>query len=340
VKLTVFNTADGFDALRGEWDTLLEASATNEVFLTYEWQSTWWNTYCPGDLWLIAGRDEQERLVGIAPWFVEQPSRLVRMVGCVDVTDYLDIVATPEHHSAFCLALAGWLKEQTDQFESLSLCNIPARSPTLNALSQALSDCGFKVEIQQQEVCPAIRLPATFDDYLSSLDKKNRHELRRKLRRAESSESDKVGWYIVEPGLGEYEMANQVACFLELMAASHPDKKRFLQDDRNTSFFRAIAPALATRGWLQLSFLTVNGESAATYFSVDYNNRIGLYNSGLKPEAYAYLSPGIVLLTYIIRHAIEQGRSVFDFLRGNEEYKYRMGAQDAPVMELRASNQK
>lgn len=336
MKLQVFSTADGFDALRVEWDNLLSVSATNEVFLTYEWQSTWWNTYCPGDLWLIAGRDDEGHLVGIAPWFVEQPSRFVRMVGCVDVTDYLDLVAAPEHLSAFCVALADWLKEHARQFESLSLCNIPTQSPTLTALSHALTGSGFAVEIEQQEVCPAIRLPATFEAYLESLDKKQRHELRRKLRRAENAEGDKVAWYIADPGLDEYEWANQVECFLELMAASHPDKKHFLEDERNVTFFRAVAPVLAARGWLQLSFLTVNGESAASYFAVDYGNRIGLYNSGLKPEAYAYLSPGIVLLTYIIRYAIEQGHTVFDFLRGNEEYKYRMGAQDSRVMELRA----
>ncbi len=334
MKLNVFNTADGFDALRDEWDNLLAVSATNEVFVTYEWQTTWWNTYCPGDLWLIAGRDEDGRLVGIAPWFIERPSRLVRMVGCVDVTDYLDIIVAPEHHSAFCDALAGWLKDHADQFVSLSLCNIPAHSPTLPTLTHALTEHGFAVETEQQEVCPVIQLPTTFDAYLESLDKKNRHELRRKLRRAQDSENDRVAWYIVGP---ERDLTNEVECFLELMAASHPDKKQFLQNEQHVTFFRAIAPALAARGWLQLSFLVVNGDSAAAYFSIDYDNRIGLYNSGLSPNEYAYLSPGIVLLTYIIRQAIEQGRTVFDFLRGNEEYKYRMGAHDTAVMELRAT---
>lgn len=333
MELHVFNTADGFDALRDEWDNLLAVSATNEVFVTYEWQKTWWDSYYPGDLWLIAGRDEAGRLVGIAPWFIEQPSRLLRMIGCVDVTDYLDIIAAPEQLGAFCDALAAWLKDNADQFESVSLCNIPARSPTLAALVESLTKHGFQAEIEQQEVCPAIQLPTTFDAYLESLNKKNRHELRRKLRRAEESQADKVGWYIVGP---DHDLINEVECFLELMANSHPDKRAFLQNEQNVTFFRAIAPALAARGWLQLSFLTVNGDSAAAYFSIDYGNRIGLYNSGLNPDAYAHLSPGIVLLTYIIRYAIEQGRTVFDFLRGNEEYKYRMGAHDSTVMELRA----
>ena len=120
------------------------------------------------------------------------------------------------------------------------------------------------------------------------------------------------------------------------MAASHPDKARFLEDPQNMTFFRAIVPIVAACGWLQLSFLTVNDEPAAAYLCFDYDNRILVYNSGLVPQTFAHLSPGIVLLAYLIRHAIDSGRSAFDFLRGNEEYKYRMGGHDHPVMLLEA----
>jgi CelD/BcsL family acetyltransferase involved in cellulose biosynthesis len=69
----------------------------------------------------------------------------------------------------------------------------------------------------------------------------------------------------------------------------------------------------------------------------DYGGHILVYNSGLLPEEYGHLSLGIVLLCYNIRHAIENKRKVFDFLRGNEVYKYRMGAKDNPVFMLRAA---
>ncbi len=345
VRLQVCHTSDGFAALRGEWDALLAASITNEVFLSWEWQSTWWDCYTPGDLWLIAGRNSANELIGIAPWFLEQPSGVVRTIGCVEVTDYLDILVRPETSDCFCEALAEWLAGHTEQFRQISFCNLPQHSAVLTHLAQALSECGFAVETEQQEVCPAIQLPATFDSYLETLDKKNRHELRRKLRRAEDGD-DHVAWYIVgtEANRQADTQANthadlqaETERFLTLMAASHPDKAAFLQNQQHVAFFRAITPKLAERGWLQLAFLTVEGEPAAAYFSVDYNNHIGLYNSGLKPDAYSHLSPGIVLLAYIIRYAIEQKRTVFDFLRGNEDYKYRMGAQDTPVLELRAA---
>ncbi|MDL1883917.1 GNAT family N-acetyltransferase, partial [Anaerolineae bacterium CFX8] len=76
---------------------------------------------------------------------------------------------------------------------------------------------------------------------------------------------------------------------------------------------------------------------AATYLNFVYNRHVLVYNSGLLPGEYGHLSPGIVLLAYNIRHAIENNAVVFDFLRGNEVYKYRMGAQDTRVFMLRAS---
>jgi len=335
VKLEVQTDPNCFGTLQSEWDALLSRSAVNEIFLTYDWQTTWWEAYHPGELRLIMARAADGELIGIAPWFVEQPSRTMRTIGCVDVTDYLDVIAVPEQHEAFCGALADYLLTAcSSDVTALSLCNIQANSATLQALPAQLTARGFFVETERQEVCPIITLPATFDDYLGQLDKKQRHELRRKMRRCEDSEDDKVAWYIVG---AEHDLTQELECFIYLMGSSHPDKAEFLQDAKNAAFFRAVMPKLAAHGWLQLAILTVNGEAAAAYISFDYQNRIGLYNSGLLPQSYSHLSTGIVLLTYIIRHAIEQGKTVFDFLRGNEDYKYRMGAQDTVVMELRAT---
>ena len=87
-------------------------------------------------------------------------------------------------------------------------------------------------------------------------------------------------------------------------------------------------------GVLRLFFLTIDGEKAATMFAFEYNRRFWLYNSGYDPQAHAQLSPGWVLLAYVIEYAIASGCSVFDFMQGNEEYKYRFGAEDYKVMRV------
>jgi CelD/BcsL family acetyltransferase involved in cellulose biosynthesis len=333
VKLEFVTTPERFEALGQQWNDLLLFNATNEIFLTWQWQSTWWNAYRPGDLWVLAGRDDAGELVGIAPWFIEQPSRVVRTIGCVEVTDYLDVLAKPDYREEFLAMVADFAAEHKDAYSRIVLCNMPGGTPTLDVLPGLFTERGFDVRVSQQEVCPVIALPDDFDAYLAGLDKKNRHELRRKVRRAENNDEDKVAWYIVGR---EHDLAAEIDKFTKLMAASHPSKATFLQDPQNMAFFQAIAPRMARCNWLQLTFLTVNDVPAAAYMNFDYGNRILVYNSGLMPDSFAHLSPGIVLLAYNIRHAIDMGRKAFDFLRGNEDYKYRMGGKDHPVMALEA----
>jgi len=319
-------------ALRGEWNDLLATNHTNEVFLTWEWQTTWFNTYQPGDLYVIIARDESGRLVGIAPWFIDGEGRVLRPIGCVDVTDYLDLIVRPDHRPAVFSGFAAHLAQNRTLFSRVNLCNHPDGSPALTTFAEALRAAGFTVTLVPQEVCPVIPLPATFEDYLNGLDKKNRHELRRKLRRA-GAEEEGVAWHIV--GAGD-DLPAAIETFTALMAASSPQKADFLADAKNGAFFRAIVPQIAACGWLQLSFLTVEGTPAAAYLNFDYDNRILVYNSGLIPVTYGHLSPGIVLLAHLIEDAISKGRRAFDFLRGNEDYKYRMGGVDKPVYEIKA----
>ena len=334
MKLDLITTVEGFDALQPEWNDLLPTSSTNQIFLTFQWQRTWWNAYQPGELFIVAGRSESGALVGLAPWFIEADTRIIRCIGCVDVTDYLDVLAPAAEREPFIAAVADLLVEHTADFSTLDLCNIPHDSATLEILPRFLTDRGFSLQIKQQEVCPTIELPADFEGYLAQLDKKQRHECRRKLRRIEENQVDKIEWYIVTR---EHDLDAEIEKFLHLMRASHPEKAVFLTNEQHLTFFRTMVHQVARCGWLQLSFLTVNGMPVSTYMNFDFNNRILVYNSGLLPEGYSQFSPGIVLLLYNIQHAINLRRPVFDFLRGNEEYKYRMGGKDRPVMNIEAT---
>lgn len=334
MQITIYEHKTVFEELQREWNELLHRSASDRLFSTWEWQSTWWETYQPGQLWVIACRDDDGRLVGLAPWFIEQNpahGRVVRSIGCVEVTDYLDIIIDTGYIEPVLNDLAHYVSDCRGMFDVIDLCNLPEDSPVYLHFPDILTQHGFAVTVKQQEVCPVIKLPGDWDVYLDSLDKKNRHELRRKLRRADAGE---VSWYIVGPS---HQLDEEVERFLTLMAASHQEKADFLQNPQNLEFFRRIAPVAYQNGWLQLNFLTINGQAAATYLNFVYNRHVLVYNSGLLPGEYGHLSPGIVLLAYNIRHAIENNAAVFDFLRGNEVYKYRMGAQDTRVFMLRAS---
>lgn len=331
MKLDIWTNDSVFTELAGRWNTLLQHSHNNLIFLTLEWQRTWWEAYHPGELHVVVGRTDDGDVVAIAPWFIQRRDShsVIRTIGCVDVTDYLDIIVKPDHAEGFLSALANHISNLHMRDVALQLCNIPAGSLLLEQLPPLLEARGFATQVSLQEVCPVILLPETWDDYLNLLNKKQRHELRRKMRRV----GEQADWYIVD---SRHDLQAEIETFLGLMAASAPEKSAFLADPQNATFFRLIIPRLFAAGWLKLCFLTINAEPAATYFNLDYNNRILVYNSGQDVAQYGSYSAGIVLLAYCIRHAIENGREAFDFLRGNETYKYQLGGQDTQIFLLKA----
>ena len=333
MELRVYTDERVFDELRHEWNELLHRSTSDLIFLTWEWQSTWWNAYHAGQLWVVTVRNDSGTLVGVGSWFIQNTGdeRVVRTIGCVDVTDYVDVIVDPAHVVEVHEALAAFLKDNHDAYDRINLCNIQEASPTLAHLPGMLAARGCDVEIEFQEVCPVIVLPDTWDGYLEQLDKKQRHEIRRKIRRVESEAA--VRWYVVDE---THDIGEEVEKFISLMRASHPEKAKFLEDPHNLTFFKNVVPLIYRCGWLKMSFLVINGTPSAAYCDFDYNQRILVYNSGLLPHENGHLSPGIVLLAYDIRDAIAHGREVFDFLRGNETYKYRMGAVDTKVFKLKA----
>jgi CelD/BcsL family acetyltransferase involved in cellulose biosynthesis len=332
MKIETYTDLSGFDPLAREWNDLLKRSAFDTLFLTWEWQRTWWEHLGEGDLFLITMRDDQGHLAGIAPLYRTISAggeRRLKIVGCVDVSDYLDIIVAQGREREVYGALLDYLDSaEMAVWDTAELCNVPEISPVHQALAEMTVERGYEFRTIVEDVCPVIDLPATWDAYLSSLDKKQRHEIRRKMRRIER-EAD-VHWYIVDQGR---DLAEEIEAFIELHQKSSADKDDFM-DEQMRGFFRAVAHVLQPPGWLQLAFIEVDGQKAASMLNFDYEDTILVYNSGYDPQHRAHLSPGIVLLSYCIQHAIELGRARFDFLRGDEPYKYRFGAKETKVYRL------
>ncbi len=332
-----YHDSNGFEALAGEWNELLYRSAANTIFLTLEYQRTWWRHLGEGELLILAVRDDADgELVGIAPLFTTtnpQGQRALAIVGCVEVADYLDLIAARGREKAVYAALLDYLADFSSPrrgggggWDLLDLCNIHQDSPTLEMLPALAQAHGWAVSTARDDVCPIVRLPGTWEEYLEMLEGKQRREIRRKLRRA----GNQMTWYIVGP---EHDLETEVEDFLELMAASTPDKADFLTP-RMRDFFRQLARVTYDAGWLQLVFLKVGERKAAAYFNFIYDNRVLVYNSGLDWRTFPRLGAGIILTAHCIRHAIEHGREAFDFMQGDERYKYQFGGQNVEVRRL------
>ncbi len=136
-----------------------------------------------------------------------------------------------------------------------------------------------------------------------------------------------VDWYLVDDS---HNLDEELEGFFALMRQD-PDKADFLTDAME-QHMRLTAQFAAEDGSLNLAFMTVAGEKAAGYLSFDFLNRIWVYNSGIDWHDYADYSPGWVLLADLLMWANQAGREAFDFMRGDEQYKYRFGAVDRFVM--------
>jgi CelD/BcsL family acetyltransferase involved in cellulose biosynthesis len=251
---------------------------------------------------------------------------LVRFIGGVEVADYLDIIAPAHRLPEVWAALLDYLLQHREDWDVIDLHSLPQFSPSHEVLAEIAAGQGLGIEVVPEDVSPVVELPGDWDTYLMGLRKKDRHELRRKVRKLEGR--DDARWYLVNTGDPE-ALEKGMRAFIALHRSSGLDKARFM-DERRAEAFMQMATRLAPTGWLDLAILAVNNEPAAAYLSFNYNGRLYLYNSGYDPRFGAY-SAGVALLAYRIHKAILQGIKTFDFLRGDEEYKYDFGAKDTYV---------
>lgn len=316
--------------LEAEWNALLDRSAGHVPFMRFEYLRAWWETRGGGEwpqnsrLALVTARRDGN-LVGAAPLFFvdnHQGKPTLLLVGSIEVSDFLDLMAEPSNQENFFARLLAFLPDAgLPRWETLDLYNILDSSPTLPVLEKVARSLGWQFRLERLQHSPYIPLPGDWETYLAGIDKKQRHEIRRKMRRADEAKAA-VSWYLVKD---PDTLESEAEAFMELMSYE-TDKAAFLTPLMRRHFHNVLRCAF-DKDCLHMAFLTIAGEKAAGYIGFNYLNRLWIYNSGINP-AFRDYSPGWVLLGHQLRWANEQGLSEFDFMRGNEDYKYRFGAID------------
>ncbi len=316
------------------WNGLAEQSIADTPFSRHEYLSQWWKTLGGGE-WqhaelILVSATENDQLIGIAPLFIADydGQRALMLVGSIEISDYLDLIVHERDVPRFVSGLFDFLSSFDDRWSALDWYNLPDASPTLAALKAEAEKRGWTHHEEVYRPTPRIPLNGSFEDYLSRIDKKQRHEIRRKMRRA--AESDKtVRFYIVN---GTEDIDSEIEAFFNLMIQS-PEKEQFLHPAMREQLTATFQNA-HTHGYLWLAFLEIEGATTAASLNFDYKNKLWGYNSGVSSE-HRELSPGWVLLAHTIHWCCENGRYEFDFMRGDEEYKYRFGGVNQYVMRVK-----
>ena len=319
---------EDFASIENEWESILPSCSADTIFVTPLWQKIWWQNFKNGsDLQLLSVRNGEE-LLGIAPLMLKDG--IMSFIGDKDLFDYQDFLVRAGREEIFFKVLCEYLRDL--DWEALRLTSLPEDSMTLKYLPALTEGGNASTELFEDDTTPVASLPSSWDEYLSGLGKKQRHELRRKLRRLETA--DNPHQYICDD-------PDTLKCcmddFFRLFKTSGADKKEFLTPKRQ-KFFLDIASALSPRKQFKLYFLEVGGVRVASCICFDYSDSYLLYNSGYD-LSYSHLSVGLLNKAFCIREAIEEGKRSFNFLRGTERYKYNLGGRDKTVYELIISRQ-
>jgi CelD/BcsL family acetyltransferase involved in cellulose biosynthesis len=317
-----------FESLADHWQRLIEGCNEPTFFDSQAWQKTWWSEFHgDSELKLLVVRSESGDVNMIAPLMIDGSE--ISFLGSTDLVDYHDFL-TRDRLTPNCIqSIVSHIDEMTE-IDKILLQSLPGNSPTITQFREAAEQAGWNVELEQEDVAPRLDLPSTWDEYVSSLRKKDRHELRRKLRRLEAA-GEVRQIELSDP----VEVEEAMADFMRLHRMSTPDKNEFMTADRE-QFFCKAAVELARQGSTRLCFLEVDGEREATSLSFVSGNVRYLYNSGYNP-AQSKLSVGLLNHALAIKSSIEAGHRVFDFMRGNESYKYHLGGIDRQVFALTAT---
>jgi len=316
-----------FATLWEEWNTFLFYSDLNSVFLTHEWFSAWWQNLAEGsELHVLIIRDQNEHIYGIAPLRIK--GNEVVFIASHEVTDYCDFITNREGREAVYRAILEHFQENHATFSRFEFINIKESSPTLFHISKLASEYGFGVSQVESEVVPVLELPSSYEAYISGLARKNRHELRRKLRRIEA-----LGGLSIEKVTEPERILAAVDTFVDLHKASSLAKRNFWEKKGMVDFFKEIVHRFSHRGWVELSSLFVKESLVAALLSFTYQQEVLFYNVAFRAD-FAPYSPGFYLFNSSINQAIAAKKMRVDFLRGREKYKYDFGSKECRIYSL------
>ncbi len=350
-----------FDAIpRQTWDALAQRQPWATPFSAWAFHRAWWDAYAANahEETLVV-LDGDDRIVAIAPFMhrheVEpidalthttmrhqrdrltpvNPAAKAVFFGASYHADYATLLADPDDMPAVAEAIVAYFAgPDCGDWDVVDLRRLRCGDPAADALTEAFEthrvEHGWTLDVEREDVCPVVTFPEgiDLDGYLATLGKKERHEIRRKVRRAEA--------------VGEIRLEHATDPIAELEAFIDLHQKRWGADGlfpptpggaQSRVLFRRLFELFGADGPLQLCFLSVGGRRIAAGIHFETSDSVLYYNAGVDPDARD-LSPGVLMVYGYVAGALAAGKRRMDFLRGDESYKYEWGAVDEPIQRV------
>ena len=334
--VTRISTAKAFEDLCKEWNAL----AAEVPFRRWHWLHTWWECFGSIDqseLFVLAVRDREQALVGLAPWFVHSTAthgRVVRFLGSGKVcSDYLGLLVEPTKRNEVVAEIAAWLTSREcgqKLWDRLELDGVERDEPSVKALGKQLRELGNIVQLEAGLNCWRIQLPSEWDEYVACLSKSHRKQVRRADRR------------ILQTGqavLHTVRDSERLPEAFEILVDLHQRRRRSLGESgcfSNKAFARFLSQVthqLLEADYARLQWLDLDGRPVAAEIHFRGGGITYAYQAGVEPEALDH-EPGSLITIATLKQAIEEKQTAFDFLRGDEPYKAHFRAAPRPSIRM------
>ena len=327
-QIDVLTTPAQFYKLENEWNSLLSDSSSNSIFLTWEWVSTWWKYFQNNtELWIIVARDAMtQELTGIAPLAVKMfrniaginQQRLIFLGNGFAAPDHLDFIVRNGFEERVTQLFSDKIWNENHRWNEIRIDGLISTSSVVYQLLQQHSHLLKNVD---RSICPYISLPEDWDTYHQSLSKNMRYNLGRFKRRLEKDYPEVTK---IKQLTEQNEIKDFISVLVRLHTASQKRKNNIglFTDQNMIDFHTELAEIFLKNGWLRSYSLNIGDTSIAAIHCFQYNNVVSFYQSGFDQFWQKY-SPGSQIMMHAIQQAINEKNKTFDFLRGDESYKFK-----------------
>ncbi len=306
---------------RAEWDALVARSATDALFLSWDWLTNWWRTY--GDL--VGGKPDVlafhrgARLVGLAPLYHRRLRRngvvLTQSVQPIGIawrdpepliSEYLDVIAEAKDLAAVREACVAHLTEQPD-WNELVIPFTGTGAQWREAYERHSAVSGRYVRELDRSVTHQADLSQGFDAYLKDLRQSTRRSVWNLRRRLGSDADVRLEAVAAEHIDGAFDDLNR-------LHLRRWEKPAFI--GKRWEFHTRLAGRLTGSGELKLSRLRVGGKVVSVLYDVRKGPRQYNIKMAFDPTFSTQVSLGLIHLGYAMERAAQDGAASYDFLAG------------------------
>jgi len=326
IQIDVVLDEAGFRDLEPEWNPLLQRSSSNSVFLTFEYLHLWWEVYGKDyRLFIFTARDEEGRLIGIAPMMSGFghvfPRKLFRhltfMGGLGDsLAEYQDFIVEPGLEAEVTPRLyESMIRDVEADWDLLFLPLVNEESAVLPHLLKAIPEHGAYSFQLSSRPSPNIPLPGDWDEFLRSKSKNFKKQFKNQWNRLHKNHC--VEWVEADRDIS---IEDAMKVLTELNLQRWGDAGKAFKSDAFSEFHQRLAESFREKDWLYLRLLKVDGQWAGARYDYVYGGKLWNYQNGWLPQM-SNLSLGKLLIGHSVQWCIEQGLKEYDFLAGDSSYK-------------------